>query len=87
MWLHAGQVRLYWPFGLLEYSLVSSSVVSVTFRHLHYLSQVYFTTLRAEGKQTMSQLGDGAWLKVSSRANVGEIFSLSVANPGDGLIP
>ena len=87
MWLHAGQVRLYWPLGLLEYSLVNSSVMSVIVRHLHYLSQVYFTTLRAEGKQTMGQLGYSAWLKAGGGADGNEVLPLPVPNPFDSLIP
>tara|TARA_R110000824_G_scaffold264125_1_gene452938 strand:- start:4284 stop:4607 length:324 start_codon:yes stop_codon:yes gene_type:complete len=86
-WLHAGQARLYCPLGLLEYSLVNSSVVSVIVCHLHNPSQVHLTTIRSEGKHAASQLGDGGWLKVGVGADHQEILALSIANPLDGLIP
>jgi hypothetical protein len=87
MWLHAGQVRLNCPLGLLEYSLVNSSVVSVTVCHLHHTSQVHLTTIRAESKQAMGQLGYCAWLKVGGRADINEVLAFAITNPLDGLIP
>ena len=87
MWLHAGQVRRNCPLGLLEYSSVNSSLISVTFSHLHYLSQVYLTTIRPEGKNATGELGDGTRIKVGGRADGGEILPLSVTNPSNGLIP
>jgi|TARA_Y100000310_G_scaffold205996_1_gene206333 hypothetical protein len=87
MWLHAGQVRLYWPFGLLEYSSVNSSVVSVTFRHLHHTSQVHLSTIRSEGKHALGQLGYCAWLKVGGRADGNKVLAFAITNPLDGLIP
>jgi hypothetical protein len=87
MWLHAGQVRLNCPLGLLEYSLVNSSVVSVTVCHLHHLSQVHLTTIRSEGKHAMGQLRHGTWLKVGVGADSQEILALAVTNPFDSFIP
>jgi hypothetical protein len=87
MWLHAGHVRRNCPLGLLEYSSVNSSLISVTGSHLHYLSQVYFTTIRPEGKHAMSQLRHGTWLKVGGRADINKVLAFAITNPFDGLIP
>jgi hypothetical protein len=51
------------------------------------LSQIYLTTIRAEGKDAVRQLGDGTRFKIGGRADGYEVLPLSVSNPSNGFIP